>query len=142
MSDATFAELISPADATVARTSETVLPYNLIYNGTNFDLQREVPAADAQGVTGLTAAAAMVFNGTNWDRARSGGVTGMQGVSGDTANDAVDAGNPVKIGGHAISGNGGITAVSGNDRVDAWFGLGGQQVVSVGIATTASDGAS
>ncbi len=45
-------------------------------------------------------------------------------VVGDAAHDAVDAGNPVKIGGRARAAK--PTAVGENDRVDAWFDLNGR----------------
>jgi hypothetical protein len=72
MSDASFAENIAPADATVARVSSTTLDYLLGYNGTNFDQLR----------TEL-------------------GTTGFLGVGGSVAHGATDAGSPVKIGGQA-----------------------------------------
>lgn len=85
--------------------------------------------ANAQNM-GQEQAFLALFNGTTWDRVRSGGVTGMQGVSGDTAHDAVDAGNPLKIGGYAKATA--PTAVStAGDRVNAWFGMNGQQAVTL-----------
>jgi hypothetical protein len=59
-----------------------------------------------------------VFNGTLWDRLR-GNTTGLF-VQGHVAHDAVDAGNPIKIGGKASSTTN-TTAVAANDRVDAHF---------------------
>lgn len=66
-------------------------------------------------------------------------------VGGDEAHSAVDAGNPVKIGGKASATP--PAAVSGNDRVDAWFEVNGQmavfQVTDAGLilaATIPSDG--
>jgi hypothetical protein len=81
-----------------------------------------------------TASFSYVFNGTNWDRARSGGVTGMQGISGDTAHDAVDGGNPVKIGGRATGAgeSTGQTAVADLDRVNAAFDVNGKMGVFIG----------
>ena len=49
-------------------------------------------------------------------------------VQGGTAHDAVDAGNPAKIGGKANSSA--PTMVAAGDRVDAWFDLWGRPVVS------------
>lgn len=57
----------------------------------------------------------------------TGGIAGFLGVGGTTANDAVDAGNPVKIGGQARTTN--PTAVAGADRVNAMFDDLGRQVV-------------
>lgn len=49
-------------------------------------------------------------------------------LGGDVANDAVDSGNPVKIGGKALSAN--PTAVASGDRVNALFDLQGRLVVA------------
>jgi hypothetical protein len=51
----------------------------------------------------------------DWDNGASDGAS----VSGDTAHDAVDAGEPVKIGGRASTST--PSAVAGGDRVDAFF---------------------
>ena len=51
-------------------------------------------------------------------------------VQGDTAHDAVDAGDPVKIGGHAYA-EAGPTAVSTDDRVDAYFDRKGHMGVTI-----------
>jgi hypothetical protein len=79
------------------------------------------PNADAVAQDGIVMNSTMLFNGATFDRRRSGGVTGMAGVSGDTANDAVDAGNPVKIGGAAINGELALAAAvsADGDRVNA-----------------------
>lgn len=45
----------------------------------------------------------------------------------DAAHDAVDSGNPVKIGFKAKAGLSGITLVSGDDRTDAFAGIDGAQ---------------
>lgn len=60
----------------------------------------------------------------DWDNAASDGAS----VSGDVAHDAVDAGEPVKVGGYASSTA--PTAVAGADRVNAWFDLNGRQQVT------------
>lgn len=52
-------------------------------------------------------------------------------LAGDVANDAADSGNPLKIGGKALSSN--PAAVAGNDRVNAQFDLQGRQVVAFSI---------
>lgn len=54
-------------------------------------------------------------------------------VQGALANDAVDAGNPLKIGGRASGAP--ISAVAANDRVDAFFDLQGRQVIVMKAAT-------
>lgn len=50
------------------------------------------------------------------------------GVAGDVAHDAVDSGNPVKVGGKAFTGT--PTAVANGDRVDAWHTQYGALVTS------------
>ena len=59
----------------------------------------------------------------DWDNTASDGAS----VSGDTAHDAIDAGEPVKIGGRATSSE--RAAVASADRVDAAFDLVGKQIV-------------
>lgn len=61
---------------------------------------------------------------------------GNQMVVGNIANDGVDAGNPLKIGGKAFTGT--PTAVANGDRVDAWFTERGAQVISGGTAHDAA----
>lgn len=63
----------------------------------------------------------------DWDNAASDGAS----VSGDVAHDAVDAGEPLKIGGKAVTSI--PTAVSANDRVNAQFDIYGKQVVIEGL---------
>lgn len=58
----------------------------------------------------------------DWDNAASDGAS----VSGDVAHDAADAGEPVKIGGKALTAQ--PTAVAANDRVNAMFDIYGRQV--------------
>lgn len=60
----------------------------------------------------------------DWDNAASDGAS----VSGDTAHDAVDAGEPVKIGGRARTSQ--IAAVANNDRTDAIFNAHGEKVMA------------
>ena len=70
----------------------------------------------------------------DWDNGASDGAS----VSGDVAHDAIDGGEPVKIGGKANSST--PTAVAAADRVDAWFGLNGELIVSARPVTIAADG--
>lgn len=58
----------------------------------------------------------------DWDNAASDGAS----VSGDVAHDSADAGEPVKMGGKAVSAI--PTAVNANDRVNAQYDLYGRQV--------------
>lgn len=52
-------------------------------------------------------------------------------LGGDVANDAVDSGNPVKIGGKALSAN--PAAVTSGDRVNALYDLQGRQITAQSI---------
>ena len=61
----------------------------------------------------------------DWDNAASDGAS----VSGDTAHDAVDAGEPVKIGGKAADPTSLPAAVAVNDRVNAAYSPEGEQLV-------------
>lgn len=60
---------------------------------------------------------------------------GARQVGGEVAHDAVDAGNPVKIGGKAASSV--PTAVANADRVNAFFDLAGRQAIAQKSDTTA-----
>ncbi|MHC5062108.1 MAG: hypothetical protein ACYTFK_13670, partial [Planctomycetota bacterium] len=81
------------------------------------------------------AAGTIAIKATSWENPAGGDVnigdihasiTTDVAVSGDVAHDAVDSGNPVKIGGHARTSQ--RTAVANGDRVDGAFDEFGQQV--------------
>lgn len=55
-------------------------------------------------------------------------------VQGPVAHDAVDAGNPIKIGGKASTGT--PSTVADQDRVDAWFDARGMLAITVGESGT------
>ena len=57
-------------------------------------------------------------------------------TAGDVAHDDADSGNPIKIGGKASSTA--PTAVTTNDRVNAWYSLNGAQVVTLGASAGVS----
>lgn len=59
-------------------------------------------------------------------------------VTGGTPHDSVDSGNPIKTGGKASSTT--PTAVAAADRVNAWYGINGQLVVSILGATANFNG--
>lgn len=65
-----------------------------------------------------TAAKGMHYNGTTWDRMR-GDTTGTN-QQGNVAHDAIDSGNPVKLGGKAIAHGTNPTAVAAADRTDLY----------------------
>lgn len=76
-----------------------------------------------------------LFNGTTWDRAR--GNTEGQFMQGNEAHDAVDSGNPIKIGGKATDydpdteDEQGQTEVAEDDRVETAHNLRGEQIEGV-----------
>lgn len=102
-------------------------------NGDNgwLEIDNLNPASDGDGIGSkngyVVGAMNYVWNGSSFDKRKSGGVTGMAGVSGDTAHDAVDAGNPVKVGGKAVSSE--PTAVSAADRTNFITDLVGKHIV-------------
>jgi len=55
---------------------------------------------------------------------------------GNRAHDAVDAGNPIKVGGKASSAV--PSAVAANDRVNAWYDLNGRSIIAGGAAADAA----
>src|SRR6185436_1238743 len=59
-------------------------------------------------------------------------------IESTVAHDAADAGNPIKIGGKANSNV--PTNVADNDRVNAWFGQEGHQIVGAYSAQSGADG--
>ena len=80
----------------------------------------------------------MVWDGATWDRAKGDSTDGALvnlganndvTVGGDVANDAVDSGNPVKIGGVGLTAN--PTKVATGDRVNAMYDLRGKVVTSL-----------
>lgn len=68
-----------------------------------------------------------LVDGADGGTALIGGTANGLYVDGSIAHDAVDAGNPIKIGGKANSAT--PTVVAAADRVDAWFGTQGAQAV-------------
>jgi hypothetical protein len=59
------------------------------------------------------------------------------GTGGEVAHDAADSGNPVKMGGKALTNTVVPTAVSATgDRVNAWFDMNGAQISRTGIRST------
>jgi len=96
-----------------------------------------VQITDGTDLALVTAAGAVVVDGSAVTQPVSGTVTANQGgapwsVHGDTAHDAVDANNPVKVGGKASLNE--PTAVADADRVNAWIDQIGRFVVLTGHA--------
>lgn len=77
MADASYSELIAPADALASRNGQTNVAYAMVFNGTTWDQVREA-TADALAVTGLRAAALMGYNGATWDRVRTANTGRLQ----------------------------------------------------------------
>ena len=72
-----------------------------------------------EGGGGITPVIApLVFNGSTWDRLR-GSTNGVR-TQGSVAHDAVDAGDPVKVGAKAIAHGSNPTAVAAADRTDLY----------------------
>jgi len=94
----------------------TALGTQVFGAGTAAAAQRVTHASDDPAVTAL-----QVMD--DWDNGASDGAS----VSGDVAHDSADAGEPVKIGGKAVSAE--PTAVTANDRVNSIFDLVGKQIV-------------
>ncbi|MGX1354541.1 hypothetical protein AB7M49_008166 [Bradyrhizobium elkanii] len=86
---------------------------------------RRDTAASSSGTDGDYSTFNFDSSGKLWVHADAT-VTG--GIGGDTANDAVDSGNPVKVGSKAIAGLSTATLVSAADRVENYAGLDGAQI--------------
>ena len=71
------------------------------------------------------------YDGSAWT-VESAAVSISGGFAGDVAHDAVDSGNPVKIGGKATSNISGESAVGADDRIDAAFTTKGAQIIAGG----------
>lgn len=71
--------------------------------------------------------------------ATGGTITGV--VAGDVAHDAVDSGNPVKVGGKAYSPASGPTDVASGDRADLFVDLKGRPVVYIGTTLDSTNDA-
>ena len=117
-----------------ALDSQTIASSN---NGTaDAGTQRVTIASDSTGQIKLAAGTAEIGKlaaGTaaiGKLAANSGVDIGDVGATGNVAHDAVDSGNPLKIGGKANSAE--PTAVAAGDRVDAWLDRYGRLVVILG----------
>jgi hypothetical protein len=98
-------------------------------DGTN-DLTVDTVHGDAESNTENhldVASKLMGYNGTTWDRLRTDTTNGLDvdvtrvggtvTTGGDVAHDTADSGNPIKIGGVAVSGSATPTSVAASDRV-------------------------
>jgi len=84
-----------------------------------------------------SAVAGHVFNGTTWDRMR--GDTDGLNIQGGVAHDAVDAGNPTKLGGRAQEPTAQPDEVANDDRVDALFDRAGRSAIYQGYPRIYAD---
>jgi hypothetical protein len=106
------------AGATSMAKAEDVASANADVGVPAMAIQKATPA-DTAGTDGDYAMLQMSV-GRLWTDAQS---------HGDVASDAVDSGNPVKVGARAIAGLSTATLVSAADRVDSVAGLDGAQIV-------------
>ena len=117
----------------------------LMTSGRILRVDTELPAAGVLGdtignpTTPTVGAFASFWNGSTWDRVRGDATDGLlvnlgsnNDVVGNVAHDAVDAGDPIKIGGRAQTAL--QTAAANNDRVNALFTTTG------GLLTAGVDG--
>lgn len=112
-----------------------------VASGTAVPISGNVTNAGTFAVQDATAQASLSVM-DDWDNGASDGAS----VSGDVAHDSPDAGEPVKVGGKAVSAE--PAAVTANDRVNAFFDLVGKQIVALsnpenmvsGAITTAMTG--
>lgn len=86
---------------------------------------RRDSAASSSGTDGDYSTLNVDANGKLWVNA----TVSSASTAGDVANDAVDSGNPVKVGSKAIAGLSTATLVSAADRVENYAGLDGAQII-------------
>lgn len=106
----------SQVDSTAGATKVGVLAI-----GVRDDALSTLTPVDNDYVEGLR----VDSTGAVWTHVTS--IDSVVSTAGNVANDAADSGNPVKIGGRALTGD--LTAVANNDRVDAVFTVDGKQVI-------------
>jgi hypothetical protein len=82
-------------------------------------------------ISGALPAGTAIIGKVTTDQATHG-TTDLVAATGNVANAATDAGFPLKIGGKGFSGT--PTPVTDGQRVDAWFGLYGEQFVTLATA--------
>ena len=116
-------------DGTVAATQNAGATYNVQISDGSSTVPIDAAHSDGDANTENhidVGSKGMVFNGTSWDRTR-GDTTGTYMV-GNIAHDAVDSGNPVKIGFQAESVI--PTAVASGDRVNGVADVYGRQLIT------------
>jgi hypothetical protein len=118
--------------------TETAPASDTASSGINGRLQRI-----AQNITTMAAAAtpagSAIIGKVGIDQTTPGTTNGTV-PSGNVAHGATDSGNPLKVGGYASSTA--PTSVTNGQRVNAWFTLGGMQVVTAThVRSSAGDGA-
>lgn len=107
------------ADTTLVDTTNEFSPLQVDANGR---LKVEAFSGETLPVSAATMEASLSVM-DDWDNTASDGAS----VSGDVAHDGADAGEPVKIGGKALTAE--PTAVQANDRVNAMYDIYGHQIV-------------
>lgn len=116
--DSELAAAVAAADNMSNPTTAPVIAHLAAYNATTHERLRVV-AGDAQAGTGMLAIVPMLYNGSTYDRLR-GNTAGLY-TQGTIAHDAVDSGNPHKMGGKAVAHGSNPTAVAAADRTDWYF---------------------
>jgi hypothetical protein len=106
------------ADTTLVDTTNEIAPLQVDANGR---LKVEAFSGETLPVSAATMEASLSVM-DDWDNTASDGAS----VSGDVAHDGVDAGEPVKMGGKALTAE--PTAVAANDRVNAMYDIYGHQI--------------
>lgn len=119
--DTTKLQIVRPAYVTGSEGSKTVVDQATGAGAVNTGTQRTTLGSDDPAVVAL-----QIMD--DWDNAASDGAS----VSGDVAHDAVDAGEPVKIGAIATASLNGGTNVSASDRTNLKAGLDGALIVRDG----------
>lgn len=101
----------------------------LVNLGANNDVTVTGSLTTVTTVTAVTAITNALPAGTN--NIGDIDVLTLPGVAGDVAHDSADSGNPLKVGGKGLTAP--VTAVTANDRVNAFFDTWGAQIVSEGL---------
>lgn len=113
---------VTAGGAILVDGSATTQPVSGTVEITN-DVGNAIPVSGTVTETNSAAIAASLNTMDDWDNAASDGAS----VSGDTAHDAADSGEPLKIGGKAVTAP--PAAVAGNDRVNGMFDIYGRLIV-------------
>ena len=141
----TLATVTSVGTVTTVTTVSAVSTVNAVVPGTGAtNLGKAEDAVHATGDTGIAAWGVAndgntVFCATGDYCPRATDTEGSSRTIGNRAHDAIDSGNPLKIGGKAVNMSALPADVGVLDRVDASFDLKGRQLVIVDLAVPTKD---